>query len=82
MLSVEFPYVSPIASYLLFGTADGFTAGINRMKSYAEDRLAQYWKQYHADPDNVKPTLMTRLYTNVEEGTLTHEEIRQDAGTK
>ena len=82
MIRAEFPYFGKILAYVLLGSANGVSEGLKRMKSYSEDRLAAYWKACRADPDNVKPTLLTKSYAAIEDGTLSHAAVEADARTK
>lgn len=49
------------------------------MLSYAEESLARHRRLVEEDPDNVKPTLFTKLFKAKEAGDLTFTEIRDNA---
>lgn len=66
----------------MFGSANEVSAGLTRMQDYADDRISRYYEAYRADPDNVKPTLMSKAFSAVEDGTLPKAAIQADAMTK
>lgn len=49
------------------------------MNDYAAQSVARYERQRKADPENVKPTLLTKLYESVDDGTYAHEQLVMDA---
>lgn len=82
ILRAEFPMLGDIIAYLFLGFAGDLSEGKTRMKSYAEGRLAAYWNASRADPDNVKPTLLTKAFAALQDGSLSHEAAEADARTK
>ena len=51
----------------------------DRLNTYSEESTNRYWKQWQADPENVKPTLLTKIYANVEAGTVDPRQLAVDA---
>lgn len=51
------------------------------MLSYAVQSLERYEQQRNGDPENVKPTLLTKLYESVDDGTYAREQLVVDART-
>lgn len=82
ILRAEFPFLGKIAAYMLLGNSEDVEQGKMRMQSYTEGRLAAYWKAYEADPENVKPTLLTKAYAALQDGSISHRSMEADARTK
>ncbi|EME88834.1 uncharacterized protein MYCFIDRAFT_185345 [Pseudocercospora fijiensis CIRAD86] len=80
-IRAELPLLNKLVAYLMFGSANEVSAGLERMKNYAEDRISRYFEAYRADPDHVKPTLMSKAFSAVEDGTLPKVAITSDAMT-
>ena len=80
-IRAEFPMLSKLVAYLMFGSASEVSAGLARMEDYAQDRISRYYEAYRTDPDNVKPTLMSKAFSAVEDGTLPKSAIQADAMT-
>lgn len=75
----EFPLFFKTLAKLPFGPAKEIYAIVQRMNSYAEESIQRYHRQLAADPDNVKPTLLTKEYGLVETGELPWSQLRRDA---
>ncbi|KXT01902.1 hypothetical protein AC579_1614 [Pseudocercospora musae] len=80
-IRAEFPVLSKLVAYLMFGSASEVSAGLNRMEEYAADRISRYFETYSADPERVKPTLMSKAFSAVEDGGLPKAAIQADAMT-
>lgn len=52
---------------------------VTRMNNYATESLNRYYKHLKTDPENVKPTLLTKEYAAVENGTITQSQMQTDA---
>lgn len=61
----------------LFGSEMNLIFG--RLSGYAEESIERYWRQLRADPGNAKPTLLTKEYARIEDGTMTAAQLRRDA---
>lgn len=85
-IRAEFPVLIKTLSKLPFGPAKEIYAIVQRMNAYAEASIQRYHRHLAADPDNVKPTLLTKEYALVEAGELPWGQLRRDAvsfiGTK
>lgn len=78
-LRAEFPFLIKSLAKLPFGPAKEIYAIVQRMNRYAEDSIQRYHRQLAADPEDVKPTLLTKEYGLVETGELPWEQLRRDA---
>jgi cytochrome P450 len=78
-LRSEFPGFFQLLAKLPFGPAKEIYAVVQRMNAYAEESLRRYRRQLEADPDNVKPTLLTKEYPLVDTGEIEWGQIRRDA---
>ncbi|KAK3673572.1 hypothetical protein LTR78_006476 [Recurvomyces mirabilis] len=76
---VELEGLVNIVAKLPFGPVKEILRIAARMNAYAEDSVQRYWRLYSADPENVKPTLLTKEYAAVEDGTLEPLQLRRDA---
>lgn len=74
---VELPWL--ITAMRPFGLAKRITQMSERMGAYANASIKRYWDLLHQDPENVKPTLLTKTYGLVEDGTLPKEQLNIDA---
>lgn len=75
----ELALLVQVTSRLPFGPAVKIKKAVVRMTGYTEDSVARYWKQLKADPEHVKPTLLTKEYAAVENGTLPARQLGRDA---
>lgn len=75
----EFPGVVKLLSHIPFGPGAQIGGAVRRMSIYATQSLERYDRQRTADPENVKPTLLTKLYESVDEGSYAHEQLKVDA---
>lgn len=64
---------------LPFGPGRSINLVITRLSGYAEESVQRYWRQLRADPDNTKPTMLTKEYAGFEDGTISTAQIRRDA---
>ncbi|KAK0768186.1 hypothetical protein LTR91_022690 [Friedmanniomyces endolithicus] len=62
-----------------FGPSKEIMRSIFRTRAYADESIQRYWKQLQADPDNVKTTLLTKEYAEVENGTIPADQLIRDA---
>ena len=62
-----------------FGPGKEVSRIIPRFQAYAEESVQRYWRQLREDPENTKPTLLTKEYARVEDGMITASQIRRDA---
>lgn len=66
-------------SYIPFGPGQQIGGAVQRMMDYAAESLERYERAREADPENVKPTLLTKLYEGVDEGTYSRKQLMADA---
>ena len=78
-IRAEFNQLSQIVRKFPYGPTKELYGVVQRLQSYADQSIERYWKQLQADPENVKPTLLTKEYAGVEEGWITKEQIQRDA---
>ena len=75
----EFYGLVKLLSYIPFGPSQQLGGAVRRMQAYATQSLERYERARNADPENVKPTLLTKLYESVDDGTYAHEQLKVDA---
>lgn len=75
----EFPGVVKLLAYIPTGPGKQIGRAVMRMNEYASQSLERYERQRNADPENVKPTLLTKLYDGVDNGTYAREQLETDA---
>ena len=61
------------------GPAKEINQAVGRLMGYAEESVQRYWHQLRADPDNAKPTMLTKEFASVEDGTMPESQLRRDA---
>ena len=64
--------------YVPFGPAREINRAIIRLRGYAEESVQRYWRQLRADPENVKPTILTKEYAAAEDGTMPESQLCRD----
>lgn len=77
-IRAEFPSFFSIVRQLPFGPRKEIVRIVQRLQEYSEESIERYWRLYQEDPENVKPTLMTKDYAGVEQGTIDIAQIRRD----
>ncbi|KAK0342075.1 hypothetical protein LTR02_017978 [Friedmanniomyces endolithicus] len=75
----EFPLFFKTMQRVPFGPSKEIMRSIFRTRAYADESIQRYWKQLQADPDNVKTTLLTKEYAEVENGTIPADQLIRDA---
>ncbi|KAL3261246.1 hypothetical protein ABHI18_003910 [Aspergillus niger] len=75
---VAFPFIFRLAEFLPLPILREANKSRNRFGDYADESVNRYKRLLAASPENVKPTLFTKLYNAGKEG-LSDAEIRDDA---
>ncbi|XRM45595.1 hypothetical protein ABZX51_008678 [Aspergillus tubingensis] len=75
---VAFPWLFRLAEFLPLPLLREANKSRNRFVDYADESINRYKRLLDASPDNVKPTLFSKLYNGGKEG-LSDAEIRDDA---
>ncbi|GKZ39332.1 hypothetical protein AbraIFM66950_012319 [Aspergillus brasiliensis] len=75
---VAFPWLFRLAEFLPLPLLREANKSRNRIVDYADESINRYKRLLAASPDNVKPTVFTKLYSAGKEG-LSDAEIRDDA---
>lgn len=75
----EFPLLASLMRRLPIKPAKELFEVFHRMNGYATQSMDRYYKQLKADPENVKPTLLTKEYAAFENGTITQAQMQADA---
>ena len=78
MIRAEFPWLVTLMKKAPFGPGKRIGRNIARLAKNAEESVDRYWSQLRVDPENVKPTLLTKEYAAVEDGTITKSQLRRD----
>ncbi|KAK5107264.1 hypothetical protein LTR62_001580 [Meristemomyces frigidus] len=79
IVRVELESIINLMAKLPFGPAKKFPRIAARMNKYSDESIQRYWRRYSADPENVKPTLLTKEYALAENGVLPAEQLVHDA---
>ncbi len=61
-----------------FGSGKEINLAVYRLLQYSEQSIERYWTQYRADPENVKPTLLTKEYAGLQDGTISQAQLVRD----
>lgn len=77
-LRIAFPELIKLAAYIQLPFFTKVLASVQRMHSYAEQSVDRYERSVLAEPDNLKPTLFTKLF-NANEETMPRPEIVTNA---
>ena len=75
----ELPWIPKIARYFPVSSAKEIPRAVLRLNKYAEDSIQRYWKGLEAEPNNVKPSLLSEEYACVQNGTISVAQLRRDA---
>jgi len=75
----EFPTLVYLLSFIPVGVAKQLGQAVSRLEEYGRQSLQRYERLRNADPENVKPTLLTKLYDAIDQGTYAKEQLDQDA---
>ncbi|PSN59195.1 cytochrome protein [Corynespora cassiicola Philippines] len=78
MLRSEFPLLTKALAYIPWIDSNNIQRSAERGKEYSRELIDKYWAQLKADPDNVKPTLITKEFAAVEDGSLTPAQLQSD----
>ena len=78
IMRAEFPMLLQLMKRFPFGPAKDIAGAVSRTWGYAEESIQRYWKQLQNDPDNTKPTLLTKEFAAADEGQITAGQIRRD----
>ena len=74
-----FPFLARYLHFLPLPVLQESLRASANERSYAEASIARYRRLLEEDPDNVKPTLFTKIWKAEDEGALTPNQIRDQA---
>lgn len=74
-----FPFLARYLPFLPLPVLQESLKASANERSYAEASIARYKRLLEEDPDNVKPTLFTKIWKAEDEGALTPNQIRDQA---
>ncbi|CAN9248611.1 unnamed protein product [Alternaria alternata] len=78
MLRAEFPLLMNILYYLPFGSKE-VQRSRERIADYSKESIMRYWNLLKTGEENVKPTLLTKAYDAVEDGSMTTSQLEREA---
>ncbi|CAN9175716.1 unnamed protein product [Alternaria alternata] len=78
MLRAEFPLLMNILYYLPFGSKE-VQRSRERIADYSKESIMRYWNLLKTGEENVKPTLLTKAYNAVEDGSMTTSQLEREA---
>lgn len=79
LLTAELSWLGALIGRLPFGLAKEIPQALLRMDGYTKESLERYYSILRSDPDNVPPTLLTKMYKAVENGTIPMVQMHRDA---
>lgn len=77
LIRTELPWLITIFMYL--GLGKRVIQVIERMTVYATDSIDRYYKNYLEDPDNVKPSLLSKEFASLSDGSISRERLEINA---
>ncbi|KAK5168932.1 uncharacterized protein LTR77_006241 [Saxophila tyrrhenica] len=75
----EFSLFFRIMKQIPVGPAKEIANIIKRLQSYGRESIERYYTSLNADPEHVKPTLLTKEFALVDAGEMSLEQIQRDA---
>ncbi|CAN9186242.1 unnamed protein product [Alternaria alternata] len=78
MLRAEFPLLMNILYYLPFGSKE-VQRSRERIADYSKESIMRYWNLLKTGEEDVKPTLLTKAYDAVEDGSMTTSQLEREA---
>jgi len=79
LLTAELSWLGALLGRLPFGPAKEIPQALLRMDGYTKESLERYYSILRSDPDNFPPTLLTKMYKAVENGTIPMAQMHRDA---
>jgi hypothetical protein len=73
------PWLFRIMAKIPYGPSKQIFQITSRIRSYSSESIDRYWRQLRAEPDNVKPTLLTKEYALAENGEIKPNQLVRDA---
>ncbi|KXL46389.1 hypothetical protein M433DRAFT_165487 [Acidomyces richmondensis BFW] len=78
-IRAELSWFAALLGCLPFGPAKELPQALIRMDGYTEESLERYYSILRSDPDHVPPTLLTKMYKAVEDGTIPMAQMHREA---